>query len=185
MTTQSAATPASRAVPTCVALASARPRTASPGELSDPNAARTASSSTPETATSGSMPSRRSTLSRPADADPSTRRVIGGIGWRHSSASLRSASSSAHVGPFQQGDLLPAEDGITQLVDGQPPPVVFGWSRFTAAADGAAQHRDQRGQLLVGRLALEHPDVRLVCLRLVLVAHRGWIVRLVPVTHCV
>src|SRR5271156_5062106 len=106
-------------------------RTTSPGEVFDPKAAMTASSSTPETTTSGSMPACRSTLSRPGEADPSTSRVI--------------CASSPHVGPFQQGDLLPAEDRVAQFVNGQPPPGVLARSRLTPAAGSAAQHRDQRG----------------------------------------
>src|ERR1700722_7705629 len=138
----------------------------------------TASSSTPETTTNGSMPACRNTWSRPGEADPSTTRVI--------------CASSPHVGPFQQGDLLPAEDRVAQLVHGQPPAGALGRSLLTSAAGGAAHHRDQRGQLLVGRRALEHPNMWLVrvtrrslTVRFVLVAHRSWIVRLVAVTHYV
>src|SRR5580693_514892 len=167
MTTQSAATVRSRVDATSSALASARMRTTSPGEVFDPNPAMTASSSTPETTTNGSTPACRSTLSRPGEADPSTMRVICG--------------SSPHVGPFQQGDFLPAEHRVAQFVDGQPPPAVVRRSRLASAAGGAAQHRDQCGQLLFGRLALEHLDVRLMrfvlwrsALRLFsLVAHSG------------
>src|SRR5690606_33282285 len=81
-------------------------------------AANSASSSTCDTMTSGSMPAPRSTESRPEDAEPRTTRVI--------SAVLRaSGSSTPHVGALQQGDPLPAGDRVAQLVDRVAPGVEF------------------------------------------------------------
>src|SRR5271156_610549 len=101
----------------------------------------------------------------------------------------RTGSIASHVGPLHQGELLPAEDRITQFVDGQSPPADLRLTHFTAAATSAAQHRDQRGHLFFGRVALEHPDVRPVwrwgVRRSAHLTHGSWIVRLVPVTHYV
>src|SRR5271168_3067655 len=196
MTTQSAATVASRSAATWLALAWARARTTSPGEVSGPSAAITASSSTPETTTSGSTPACRSTVSRPGEADPSTMLVM-----RHSSIPAPPASSSCrggscgsspHVEPFQQGDLLPAEGRVAKFVDGQAPAGLLLLRGLTSAAGGAAENRDQRGQLLVGRVALEHLDVRPVRVRRfgrrslrLFFAARGRIVRATPVAYCV
>src|ERR1700761_4306666 len=191
MTTQSAATVASRLAATWSALAWARARTTSPGEVSGPSAAMTASSSTPETTTSGSTPACRSTVSRPGEADPSTMRVM-----RHASIPAPPASSSCrggsspHVEPFQQGDLLPAEGRVAKFVDGQAPAGLLRLRGLTSAAGGAAENRDQRGQLLVGRVALEHLDVRPVRVRRfgrsslhLFFAARGRINRATPVAY--
>src|SRR5579884_1655319 len=64
--------------------------------------------------------------------------------------------------PFQQRDPLPAEDRIPQLVDGMSPHVALGSRRLGRTATCAAEHRDQRGKLFLGRVALDDLDVRLV-----------------------
>ena len=70
--------------------------------------------------------------------------------------------SSPHVRPLQQGHALPAEDRVAQLVDRVTPQVHFLLPRLGRRARRAAEHGDQRRQLLVGRLALDDLDVRLV-----------------------
>src|SRR6478735_4106406 len=68
ITTQSAPTAASRTPMTASALAAASAVVTSPGVAVGSSPAMTASSSTPETRTKGSIPAWRNTLRRPADA---------------------------------------------------------------------------------------------------------------------
>src|ERR1700742_70075 len=162
-----------------------------------------ASSSTPDTTTNRSRhgrrrpprPPRRCSLPRPRPTQRPTARhrpasaPAAGPPRRSRARRGSIAPVSPHVSPLHQGELLPAEDRVTQFVDRQSPPADLPLTHLTAAAPSAAEHRDQRGHLVVGWVALEHPDVRLVWLsgvgRFDVVAHRGLTVRLVPVTHCV
>jgi hypothetical protein len=77
ITTQSAVSVGPRPSTTTSALARASALAMSPGGASAPCAAMTASSSTPETMTTGSIPAWRNTVRLPGEADASTTRVIG------------------------------------------------------------------------------------------------------------
>src|SRR4051812_4839016 len=151
-TTQFAVTAGSRSTTTWSAFAAASAFATSPGAASGPCAARTASSSTPDTTTSGSIPAWRNTIRLPGEADASTTRVIGG--YLHASG-----SSTPHVRPLNQRHQLPADGGEAQFVDRMAPQVELLRARFDAPARRGAQHRHQRGDLLGGGLTLDDLDL--------------------------
>ena len=102
----------------------------------------TASSSTPETTTSGSIPAWRNTLRRPGEADPSTtpgHRRMCVRSSRVTRCQLKIAYRSLSTGwPHRLSSCGPGSTG---------PPAA------------RASTVDQRGELLVGGLALDDLDV--------------------------
>src|ERR1700761_5938127 len=70
------------------------------------------------------------------------------------------ASSFPEVSSLHQSDVLPAEDRVPQLVDRMAPPVELLRPLLARAARTAREHGHQRGQFLVGGVALEDAEHR-------------------------